>query len=184
MHSIFKHNSPNMKPWKKLDEKVVLDKYGRKVVATNYRMPDGKQDEYYIKHESDGCAILALDKDNRVILVRQYRPGPDKILLEMPAGFIDKDDKDMLSAAKRELAEETGYEGDVEFVACCFDDAYSIVKKCSFVAKNCVLNKKMTPEKGLDVKLVSLDEFRKLLQAGQLTDVELGYQGLDYLGLL
>lgn len=173
-----------MKTWKKLDEKVVLEKYGRKVVATNYQFPDGKKDEYYIKHEPDGCGILALDKNNQVVLVRQYRPGPDKILLEMPGGFIDTTDKDMIAGAERELAEETGYEGDIEFVACCYDDAYSTVKKCSFVAKNCVLNKKIKTEDGCEVVLVSLDEFRKILRAGQLTDVELGYQGLDYLGLL
>lgn len=173
-----------MKPWKKLDEKVVLEKYGRKVVATNYLMPDGKKDEYYIKHEPDGCAILALDKNNKVILVRQYRPGPNKILLEMPAGFIDPEDKNMLAAAKRELVEETGYEGEIETVACCWDDAYSTVKKCSFVAKNCTLNKNIKTEKGCEVVLVSLNEFREILHAGQLTDVELGYQGLDYLKLL
>lgn len=173
-----------MKTWKKLKEKVVLDKYGRKVIATDYLIPDGKKDEFYIKHEPDGCGILALNKDNKVILVRQYRPGPDKILLEMPGGFIDATDKNMIAGAKRELAEETGYEGDVEFVSCCFDDAYSTVKKCSFVAKNCARNPKIKTEDGCEVVLVSLKKFREILRNGQLTDVELGYQGLDYLDLL
>lgn len=173
-----------MKPWKKLDEKVVQEKYGRKVVATNYLMPDGKKDEYYIKHEPDACAVLALDKNNKVILVRQYRPGPNKILLEMPGGFIDATDKNLVDGAERELAEETGYEGKIKFVACCYDDAYSTVKKCSFVAKNCVLNKNIQTEKGCEVVLVSLNKFKEILRTGQLTDVELGYQGLDYLKLL
>ena len=52
--------------------------------------------------------MLAMDDKNRILLVRQYRLPADKYLWELPAGKLDQGEKP-LDAAKRELAEETGY---------------------------------------------------------------------------
>ncbi len=52
--------------------------------------------------------IIALDRDENFILVKQYRHGIDDITLEGPAGVIDGEELP-LETAKRELAEETGY---------------------------------------------------------------------------
>ena len=59
-------------------------------------------------------AIVAIDADDRVLLVRQFRSPAERILLEIPAGTLDVDaatgqteDPDL--AARRELEEETGY---------------------------------------------------------------------------
>jgi ADP-ribose pyrophosphatase len=57
--------------------------------------------------------IVALDPDDRVLLVRQWRSPTDGPLLELPAGTLDRDDdgqtEDPEGAARRELEEETGY---------------------------------------------------------------------------
>lgn len=59
--------------------------------------------------EHDDCiVIVALDKDDNVLLVRQFRQGPAKELLEVPAGGINTGE-DAEQAACRELQEETGY---------------------------------------------------------------------------
>jgi ADP-ribose pyrophosphatase len=55
------------------------------------------------------AVMMAMDDKNRILLVRQYRLPADKYLWEMPAGKIDEGEKP-LDAAKRELAEETGYQ--------------------------------------------------------------------------
>ncbi|MDG5746999.1 NUDIX hydrolase [Qipengyuania sp. XHP0207] len=59
------------------------------------------------------AAIVAIDDDDRVILVSQYRVPLGRICLEIPAGLIgDQDgeeDEDAMTAAIRELEEETGY---------------------------------------------------------------------------
>ncbi len=54
------------------------------------------------------AAVLACLPGNRVILVRQYRYAPDKYFWEVPSGRLE-DGEDPLEAARRELAEETGY---------------------------------------------------------------------------
>lgn len=54
--------------------------------------------------------IMALDDEDRVLLIRQYRHPVGRYLFEPPAGLLDKPDEDPLAAAKRELAEESGFE--------------------------------------------------------------------------
>ncbi len=56
-------------------------------------------------------AILALDEEERVVLVRQYRQPAAAVLMEIPAGKLDPGE-DPLHCAQRELAEETGLQGN------------------------------------------------------------------------
>ena len=57
-------------------------------------------------------AVLPVDADGNVYLVRQFRAPIDRVLLEIPAGKLDSADEDRLLAAKRELKEETGLEAE------------------------------------------------------------------------
>jgi len=56
--------------------------------------------------------IVAMDKDKRVILKKEYRYAIDKELIEIPGGTYDNESDNPLDVAKRELLEETGYESD------------------------------------------------------------------------
>ena len=59
------------------------------------------------------AVILAIDEEDHVLLVEQYRVPLGKACLELPAGLVGDDDslagEDAAAAAKRELEEETGY---------------------------------------------------------------------------
>jgi ADP-ribose pyrophosphatase len=58
----------------------------------------------------DWVNVIALTTDRRVVLIRQYRVGADRVCLEIPGGMIEPGE-DPCAAAARELAEETGYTG-------------------------------------------------------------------------
>src|SRR5271167_3822383 len=73
--------------------------------------PSGIRGRRDIVRHSGSVVILAVDETHsepRLLLVRQYRHAAQQYLWELCAGRIDKGEKE-LSAAKRELLEETGY---------------------------------------------------------------------------
>ena len=121
--------------WKLLNSQVVFDKF-MQIEERTYEMPDGQTKNFYIKMTKPAVCVLAITEDNQVITVEQFRPGPNKTLNELPGGYMDDGETPERSAA-RELREETGYEGDVQFVTECFDDAYNTMNRTCFVATNC-----------------------------------------------
>ena len=68
------------------------------------------EDGFEIADTPDAVAIVALDAEERVVLVRQKRRAIGTDLLELPAGLVDEGEEP-LAAAQRELREETGLHG-------------------------------------------------------------------------
>lgn len=175
----------NIQEWEELGRTVAFKKYSRQIESLDFRMPDGTVTDFIIEARKPAACIVGLTPENNVILVKQYRPGPKAILNELPGGFVDPNE-DPAETARREFLEETGYDGEFEFVGTCLDDAYSTMERSCYVAKNCkkVGEPQNTSTEQTEVVLVSLEDFRKCLRAGRMTDVEIGYMGLDYLNLL
>lgn len=71
-------------------------------------LPDGEQAKREIITHPGAVAMIAVTKEDRLILVRQFRKALEKTILEIPAGKIEANE-DHVIAAKRELEEETGY---------------------------------------------------------------------------
>jgi ADP-ribose pyrophosphatase len=71
----------------------------------------GKVDTYYVLELSDWVNCLAIDEDDNVIMLRLYRHGVQKYLMEFIGGGIETADASPEFAAKRELEEEAGYTG-------------------------------------------------------------------------
>lgn len=172
--------------WKKVGEDVNFKAGWRKMIHKKFRILNGTEAEYDLKDEGQTVNILALTPENKVILEEVFRPGPEKVLKDLPAGMINKDENP-LDAAKRELLEETGYAGDFELVTQSIDDGYSNCIRNCFVARNCikVAEPKWTEDdEECEIILMDIAEFRQHLRSGQMCDVEVGYLGLDYLNLL
>jgi len=72
------------------------------------RMPGGRETTREIVERDDCVAVVALDADGKLLLVRQFRKAVGKELLEIPAGGIDPGESPE-EAVKREMQEETGY---------------------------------------------------------------------------
>lgn len=88
---------------KKVYEGKIIDVYSDKV-----KLENGRTTYRDVVRHRDAAAILAIDDENQVLIVKQYRYPVGKGLIELPAGLIDQGEAP-LEAAKRELREETGY---------------------------------------------------------------------------
>lgn len=171
--------------WKELSREIAFQKYSRKIEKVMYKMPDGKESDFFLKKEGPAMGILAITKDQHIILVKQFRPGPNEILNELPGGYVEENET-LEQAAERELLEETGYKGGAKLVATAYDCAYSTMNRHCVVVTDCekVAEQNLDKNEFAEIILMPLLEFRELLKSGKNTDIEVGYIGLDYLGLL
>ena len=92
-------------------------------------LPDGRTTTRETVRHNGASAIVAVDKDGKILFVRQYRHSAGTETLEIPAGTLEKGE-DPYDCAMRELEEETGYKTDkMEFLL----KFYSSIGFCSEV---------------------------------------------------
>jgi 8-oxo-dGDP phosphatase len=74
------------------------------------RLPDGEVVGRELVEHPGAVAVVALDSLDRVLMIRQYRHPVAATLWEIPAGLRDVDGEPLVETARRELAEEAGYQ--------------------------------------------------------------------------
>ena len=92
---------------KKLARQDIFQGRVVKLHVDTVELPDGGTSIREIVDHPGGVAILALDSENRVPVVRQYRYAFSRVMLEIPAGKLERGEQPY-PAALRELREETG----------------------------------------------------------------------------
>ncbi|MBN2074937.1 MAG: NUDIX hydrolase [Dehalococcoidales bacterium] len=93
---------------KVLSSELIYEGHAFTVRVDTVQTVDGRKTTRDIVEHSECVAIVAVDSDGKILLVRQYRLPAGKQLLEIPAGGIDGDEEPA-DAVRRELQEETGY---------------------------------------------------------------------------
>lgn len=169
--------------WEKLSERKVYDGY-RKILRRVFKMPDGHQADFDVKLERAAACVFALTKNNEVIVAKQYRSGPEKVLFELPGGVIESGETSE-EAIKRELLEETQYTGKFTHLGQFFSCGYSTRITHAFLATECefVGGGNRDENEFIEVVLLPLQEFEKVLDAGDLSDTATALKALRYLGL-
>ncbi|HYI23746.1 MAG TPA: NUDIX hydrolase [Candidatus Limnocylindrales bacterium] len=98
---------------KLVERQVVHDSNYLTFARDTIAAPDGSKHSREIVLHPGAVTVVALLPDGRVVLVRQYRHAAGEVLLELPAGTLDRQPdgsiEDPLLAGERELMEETGY---------------------------------------------------------------------------
>ena len=173
-----------MEPWQLVRQRHGPSGYV-KVVTANYLLPDGRTAEWDLLAGGDSVAVVAITPDHQVVLARQYRPGPGRVLDELPGGGVERAETPA-EAGSRELMEETGYVGKVEVVGSTWLAGNAMRRRWAVLATDCEQLSTPAPDDGelCETILMSVHDFRTHLRSGQLTDVDIGYMCLDHRGLL
>jgi ADP-ribose pyrophosphatase len=126
------------------------------------------EEPWYSLRIADYAAIVAITEEDRVLVVRQYRPAVESYTLELPAGLVDAGE-DPETTARRELLEETGYQaGAMELLGPMFPDTGRLANRIwNFVATGVRRVEGTAPEAGMEVMEYSLPELRRALVEGQ-----------------
>jgi ADP-ribose pyrophosphatase len=175
-----------IKKWKILEETIYKHLPYRRIKDTIFEMPDGRIQTFSLKKEGTCVCILPITENGKVVLARQYRPGPDEVLDELPGGGPEKGESH-IAAAKRELLEETGYEPtEIISLGMAHECGYSTVIREGFLALGCKKISEPTLDQNEFIEPIekSIDDFIEQLLQGKCTDPEFGWMGLYKMGII
>ncbi|MBT9330068.1 NUDIX hydrolase [Paracidobacterium acidisoli] len=162
---------------KVLTSKVSYDGPLFRVLSEEIREPNGNQVKRDVIRHNGSVVILAVDssksrKDPLILIERQFRHAAGQYLYEVPAGKMDKGEK-RLSAAKRELMEETGYRAKKwsKLVRYFASPGFLGEWMQVFLAEELTPGKAQPEEdESLELQFVPLSELLRLIDTGEIRD--------------
>ncbi len=156
----------SLKPWKIISSRHPMPKFR----VDNCELPNGKPYKAFVLEFDSWANILAITKNNEVVLVRQYRHGVQELSLELPGGVVDEGESP-LEGAKRELLEETGYQaGQIIEVGRLYPNpAIQRNTLYCYLATDVewVGEQDLDESEEIDVELVPLDEVVEMVRTGK-----------------
>lgn len=159
--------------WKILSSEYLFNDLWFKVRKDKCITPQGKLvDPYYVYEFPTWVTAVALTEDGKVVLEKQYRHALGETCIEIPGGCVDDTDKDLETAIKRELLEETGYTFS----------SYEYLGKISanpstnsnlmhmFLAKGGrkIASQELDHNEEIEIDLVSINELKQMLRENKI----------------
>jgi 8-oxo-dGDP phosphatase len=160
-------------PWQAHGENYLFRRPPWMVVRhQSFRLPTGREiADYWILEYPPWVNVVAVTKDDRLVLVRQYRPGLGAVHYEIPAGVAEAGEE-MEQAARRELLEETGFGGGTWSPICRLSANPALQSNITttFLAEGVERLAEPTPEttEDLRVHLVKVDDALALFDQGDM----------------
>ena len=146
---------------------VIVDFYADKV-----QIPNGNVATWDFIGHKGAAAIVPVDEDGKILMVRQYRNAIDRYTLEIPAGGLEPGEDTKFCAA-RELEEETGYRSEhVEHLI----DMYTTVAFCNekidiYYATDLIPSKQnLDEDEFINVERYSVEELTQMILNGTIQD--------------
>src|SRR5688572_5757232 len=99
----------SLQKWKLLSRTDVSSSPFFPLEKRTYQVPNGKVvDDFFVTTLADCAHVIAITKEKKVVLIRMYKQGVDRIVTQFPAGRLEKKHKDIRDVAVSELEEEAG----------------------------------------------------------------------------
>ena len=137
-------------------------------------LPNGKEATREVVGHPGAVAVVPVTDDGRVILVRQYRYPVEEILLEIPAGKLDRGE-DPDDCARRELEEETGFvAGSLEKLTSFYTaPGFTDEKIHLYIARELVqVVQKLDGDEFIDVEFYSAQTLKELVASNAIKDAK------------
>ncbi|MBW4577082.1 MAG: NUDIX hydrolase [Aphanothece sp. CMT-3BRIN-NPC111] len=159
--------------WKLLNSHIVFDNNWCRVRQDEIELPSGQViDDFFVNVRPDIALILPVTQNREIVFVRQYRHGVGEILLELPAGAFHPQKEDSVTAATRELEEETGYVAETLIkLATLYDNPVKDTNKIHlFLADKVHPSGKQTLDvtEEIEVVLIPLEDVLKEISQGEI----------------
>jgi len=153
--------------WQKLSSRYLVKERWATLRVDTCKLQNGSiKDDYYVLEYPDWANAIALTKDNKLVLVRQYRHAADIISLEVPGGVIEEGEEPEIGV-RRELLEETGYTFDsCELIATLYPNpATSTNRTFTYLLKGGVKTQEqhLDEHEILNVEEYTIEEVKQLL---------------------
>lgn len=160
------------KIWEILSSEYLLESKWINVRKDKVRMPKGVElDDFYILEYPDWINVIAITEEGDFVLERQYRNGTQTVEYEICAGVIEKGEEP-LTAAQRELYEETGFGGGEWSLYCVTapNPAAMTNRNYTFLAKGVkqISSQHLERTEDIDVIVVSREEVKQILKDGKM----------------
>jgi len=168
--------------WEKLASEAGPDLILFQVRFHEMRHPYGsKTYKRLVLESADWANVVAVDPQGRLVMIDQYRCGVDEVITEPVAGVVDPGE-DSLTAAKRELLEETGYGGGTwRYLGSVHPNPGTQSNRLHhWYAEGVVPIQTARPDKGeaIRVRLMTLEEVREAVSSGSMSNA-LGLSALS-----
>jgi 8-oxo-dGTP pyrophosphatase MutT (NUDIX family) len=159
--------------WTLLDKTLALQTRIFKVLLARYRMPrTGRESTFSVVDSPDWVNVVAIDKLENLILIRQFRVGTASFTIEVPGGMVDPGEHPR-DTAVRELYEESGYRAermiDLGFIEP--NPAIFNNRAHMFLAEGCEHVGAQVLDEGEDIEVVPtpIGDALRMLHQGQIT---------------
>jgi ADP-ribose pyrophosphatase len=160
-----------MKKWQLVGAAAVLTTPWITVKKKTYRVGES-EDDYFVVERSPFVLVLASDQ-SRLVLVKQYRPAVDSFLYSLPAGYLENGEAPE-AAARRELLEEAGVDGDGLRLIGQLDPLPGYIKSRAFIVA-CRVNGECSirdRDEITSVELVEVERVLQMISEGAITEMQ------------
>jgi len=162
-----------MEEFKRLERTLVAHGAIIDYYQDTIQVPNGNIVKWdFIGHQG-AAAVLPVDEQGRIIMVRQYRNALDRYTLEIPAGGLQSPDEPTRDAAARELSEETGYVSEhLELlISIRTTVAFCNEKIDIYVADQLVSGKQhLDEDEYVQVRAYTVEELTNMIYSGEIQD--------------